>query len=104
MSDNTHAPQIQMHWQVVNRTYPGTHLSGPQTDTEFEFGNGVTIHYFPEDGELYFYLPVREALLSVGHSVETVSVGQVRVDLDRTADQLTGIKIVRAESPSGDAS
>jgi len=80
----------QMHWQVVNRTYPGDGVvMGPHTVTEFEFGNGITVHYDPEVGGLYVHLPVREAIQSCGRSTETLRDDAVLVNVDRINGALT---------------
>lgn len=89
------------HWAVVNRTYPGGQKSDgtrePQTVTEFEFGNGVMIHYDPEVGGMYIYLPVREAMLSCGRKTETLHEGQLLLNVDSIEGVPVGIEIVRSE-------
>jgi uncharacterized protein YuzE len=96
----------QQHWAVVNRTYPGGQKSDgtrePQTVTEFEFGNGVSIQYDPECGGMYIYLPVPEAALSVGRETIPVHATGVMVNLDRMDGALTGIEIIRSEQSQAD--
>jgi uncharacterized protein YuzE len=86
----------QMHWQVVSRTYPMGRNAG-QPVVEFEFGNGVSIHYDPEVGGMTIYLPVAEALLSSLRTTETLRDDAVLVNVDRVQGALVGIEIVRSE-------
>lgn len=96
------AKGVQTHWQVVNRTYPGGQRSDgtrePTTTTEFEFGNGISIHYDPEVGGMYIYLPAREAMLSTGATTEEIPAGgQFLLNIDRTNGVPTGIEIMKGE-------
>lgn len=93
--------QIREHWKVVSRTYPGVEfpegVKGRKTVTEWEFGNGVHIQYDPEVGGMYIYLPVPEAILSVGRETIPVHATGVLVNLDRINDALVGIEIIKSE-------
>lgn len=86
---------IVNHWQVTNRTYSGTQPGGakPHNVTEFEFSNGVTLHYNPHTQEIDIFLPTRESYLSVGRSDQEVGDSQIGVTLSRTEGVISSITI-----------
>lgn len=82
------------HWQVVSRTYP---MPAEHTVTEFEFANGVSIHYDETEGRMSIHLPACESYLSTGRSDEVLHDEQFRLSVTRLQGVPVGIEITRSE-------